>query len=215
MGFFCPTCGEEQLVPPFVVTGQGPCPHCGTTVDLTNAIRDPDQALAIRERHESGIFDDKPPFLSKTNCEGVSEIDLFDSLATEPQLDMSPADALVIVGVCACMADGNMGPEEIQRISYLTVTSPLCGGIHNVNIEKIAHYIGKRGIAESLEEASSMLSETLKETAFLWAVELVSADGGVSPEEKTFLNDLMDKFSIDQKTVKKIVEVAKIRYRTQ
>ena len=54
-----------------------------------------------------------------------------------------------------------------------------------------------------------------QETAFLWAVELVSADGGVSPEEKTFLNDLMDKFSIDQNTVKKIVEVATIRYRTQ
>lgn len=59
MAYFCPTCGEEQLIPPFVITGQGPCPYCGTTVDLTNAITDLDEALEAREKYESGDQDDE------------------------------------------------------------------------------------------------------------------------------------------------------------
>lgn len=59
MAFFCPTCGEEQLFPPFMMTGQGPCPYCGTRVDLTNAITDADEASEVREKYELGDFDDE------------------------------------------------------------------------------------------------------------------------------------------------------------
>ena len=59
MGFFCPKCGEEQVLPPFIIIGQGPCPYCGKIVDLTNAVRDVDDALEVREKYESGDSDDE------------------------------------------------------------------------------------------------------------------------------------------------------------
>lgn len=59
MGFFCPTCGKEQLILPFAVTGQDPCPYCGTIVDLTNAIKDLGEAMEVRDKYEFANSDDE------------------------------------------------------------------------------------------------------------------------------------------------------------
>lgn len=66
MAFFCPTCGEEQILPPLIIIGQGPCLYCGTIVDLTNAITDFDEAFRATEQYDSsGMGDEYSDFLKK------------------------------------------------------------------------------------------------------------------------------------------------------
>jgi tellurite resistance protein len=148
----------------------------------------------------------------------MDTFELFDLFESEPSIDLTRNEALITVALCAAASDGDVSDEETTRLIGMGFGHPLFSGVEehiSDIIGKIAHLLNKLGIDTCLELASDALSQPLKETAFLWAVEIVVADGWLDSDEKEFLEDLIKRFKIERDNARKIMEVVKIRYRTE
>ena len=138
---------------------------------------------------------------------------------TAPQdsvLFLTPATALMSVGVLATAADGRWNKREIERLRMMAFLQPLFRDIHSVEkfISDRAADLRAVGAKILLEDCRKALTPRLRETAYAWAVELVHSDGAVVAEEHAFLQDLAARFSIPGPLARKIQAVAAIRRRT-
>lgn len=130
-------------------------------------------------------------------------------------VSLSKQEAYGAIGVAAVAADGDISPEEIQRVAIDLAT---LRAFHKSDIKdlanvlnKVSGLIKKRGTGPVFEVIKTTLTKEEMQAAFFVAADLVLADGVVEQEEKDFLEDLQSTLQIDDATALKIVEVATIK----
>jgi tellurite resistance protein len=105
---------------------------------------------------------------------------------------LSPADAVMAVAILAVSSDGKLKDKEINNIKGVLASSPLFDKVKDAGdyMGCIASAIADKGRAAVLERAAELLTPSLRETAYAWAVYMVASDRKVVGPEHKFLGTL-------------------------
>jgi len=142
---------------------------------------------------------------------------LFDKVLgkDDGEIKLDKKEAFGAVAVAAVASDGDVSPEEVQRIAIDLMTLKAfrkadLRDLANI-LNKVAGLIKKRGIGPVLQAAKNSLTKDELGAAFFVAVDLVLADGVVEENEKKFLEELQRTIGMDDATATKIAEVVVIK----
>jgi tellurite resistance protein len=142
---------------------------------------------------------------------------LFDKVLGKEggEIKLDKKEAFGAVAVAAVASDGDVSPEEVNRIIADLVTLKAfrrsdARDLSNV-LNKVAGLIKKRGIGPVIQAAKAGLNQDELGAAFFVAVDLVLADGVVEENEKKFLEELQHTIGMDDATATKIAEVVVIK----
>lgn len=107
-------------------------------------------------------------------------------------------DAMMAISILAISADGKLKEKEIDNLTGLVAANALFADVRNAKdyMGCIAAVIMDRGRDGVLEEAASLLSPSLRETAYAWAVYMAASDRKFDPAEHKFLQVLRKKLGI-------------------
>lgn len=141
---------------------------------------------------------------------------LFDKvLGKDGDIKLDKKEAFGAVAVAAVASDGDVSPEEVQRIAIdlMTLKAFRKSDLRDLSnvLNKVAGLAKKRGIGPLLQAAKVSLSPEELAAAFFVAVDLVLADGVVEDNEKKFLEELQHTIGMDDNTATKIAEVVLIK----
>lgn len=131
----------------------------------------------------------------------------------ETPLTFTPPQALATAAIMAALADGKLGPNEIERLRLMMREQPLLARERDAE-EFIAERAGVTAAhdeAALLEACRAALSPRLRETAFAWAAQIVQEDGSLHQQEHAFLERLRAAFDIPGPLAAKIRVVTAIR----
>lgn len=132
-------------------------------------------------------------------------------------VSLNKPEALAAIGVAAVASDGEVSPEEVQRIVIDLATLQAFRGFDlrdlGNTLNKVAGLIKRRGMAPIIQAAKAALTKDELQAAFFVAVDLVLADGIIKDDEKKFLEDLQVTLQIDEATALKITEAVVIKNR--
>jgi len=130
-------------------------------------------------------------------------------------VSLNKPEALAAIGVAAVASDGEVSPEEVQRIVIDLATLRAFRGFDlqdlGNTLNKVAGLIKRSGMAPIIKAAKAALTKDELQAAFFIAVDLVLADGIVKEDEKKFLEDLQVTLQIDEATALKITEAVVIK----
>jgi uncharacterized tellurite resistance protein B-like protein len=142
---------------------------------------------------------------------------LFDQTATTPPLDitLTPGQAFASICLIAVAADGVITGNESQAIttifSRMNLFSDISGNNMRDMIDMLLNIL-KAGNAKALfDKAVVALPADLKETVFAITTDLVLADGELSEEEETLLDELYNALAIPEALADKIIDVMLIK----
>jgi len=111
---------------------------------------------------------------------------------------LTSADAVMAVAILAVSSDGKLAKREMDGLKVILASNPL---------GYIASSVAEKGCDVILDMVTDLLTPSLRETAYAWAVYMVAADRKlVSPEHK-FLEKLRKKLGIHVALVGKIKAV--------
>lgn len=142
---------------------------------------------------------------------------LFDKVLGKEggEIKLDKKEAFGAVAVAAVASDGEVSPEEVQRVAIdlMTLKAFRKADLRDLSniLNKVAGLIKKRGIGPVLLAAKASLSTDELGAAFFVAVDLVLADGLVEADEKKFLEELQRTIGMDDATATKIAEVVVIK----
>ena len=141
---------------------------------------------------------------------------LFDKvLGKDGEIKLDKKEAFGAVAVAAVASDGDVSPEEVQRIAIdlMTLKAFRKADLRDLanTLDKVAGLAKKRGIGPLLQAAKAALGPDELAAAFFVAVDLVLADGVVEENEKKFLEELQRTIGMDDATATKIAEVVLIK----
>ncbi len=141
---------------------------------------------------------------------------LFDKvLGKDGEIKLDKKEAFGAVAVAAVASDGDVSPEEVQRIAIdlMTLKAFRKADLRDLanTLDKVAGLAKKRGIGPLLQAAKVALGPDELAAAFFVAVDLVLADGVVEENEKKFLEELQRTIGMDDATATKIAEVVLIK----
>lgn len=104
----------------------------------------------------------------------------------------SPADAVMAVAILAVSADGKLHKREINVLERVLVSSPLFDAVGNAREYTYSIAAAIQGLERPgiLRTAAGLLSPSLRETAYAWAVCMIAADGKVAKPEHELLSAL-------------------------
>lgn len=135
------------------------------------------------------------------------------SLKTD--IAMNPAEAFVGIALAIVAADGYLADSEID------VLITLLGRMHLFRsypsevmrrmFDKLFGIMKRQGVEALVNQAIQSLPHELHTTMFAVATDLVLADGEVTDEEETLLNDLSNAFDIPEETAQEIIRVMLIK----
>jgi tellurite resistance protein len=132
-------------------------------------------------------------------------------------VSLNKPEALAAIGVAAVASDGEVSPEEVERIVIDLATLRAFRGFDlrdlGNTLNKVAGLIKRRGMAPIIQAAKAALTKDELQAAFFVAVDLVLADGIIKEDEKKFLGDLQVTLQIDEATALKITEAVVIKNR--
>lgn len=131
---------------------------------------------------------------------------------------LTPHDALIYTMVMASAVDSQMSDRELGRIGQLIHMLPVFEGFDDERVLPISRdcadlVSGPEGLDICLEIIRDTLPARLYDTAYALAVEIMSADLQVEPEEIRFLQLLRDRLGLDKLTCAAIERSAIARYR--
>jgi hypothetical protein len=142
---------------------------------------------------------------------------LFDQTATNQPLEitLTPGQAFASICLIAVAADGVITGNESQAIitifSRMNLFSDISGNNMRDMIDMLLNIL-KAGNAKALfDKAVVALPADLKETVFAITTDLVLADGELSEEEETLLDELYNALSIPEALADKIIDVMLIK----
>ncbi|MBB4123167.1 tellurite resistance TerB family protein [Martelella radicis] len=127
-------------------------------------------------------------------------------------------DALIYVMVMASAVDSAMSDGELARIGHITRSLPVFDGFDEDRLTDVAHACadvlsGSEGMDIALEIIRDTLPSRLYDTAYALAVEIMSVDQAIRPEEIRLLQLLRDRLNLDKLTCAAIERGAIARYR--
>jgi uncharacterized tellurite resistance protein B-like protein len=142
---------------------------------------------------------------------------LFDQTATNQPLEitLTPGQAFASICLIAVAADGVITGNESQAIttifSRMNLFSDISGNNMRDMIDMLLNIL-KAGNAKALfDKAVIALPADLKETVFAITTDLVLADGELSEEEETLLDELYNALAIPEALADKIIDVMLIK----
>jgi len=111
---------------------------------------------------------------------------------------LTPADAVMAVAILAVSSDGRLANKEMEILNGVLFANPLFEKVENSleYMARLASIIADNGRDTILEKVSELLSQSLRETAYAWAVYMVAADRKFVSPEHGFLEVLRKKFGI-------------------
>ena len=141
---------------------------------------------------------------------------LFDKvLGKEGEIKLDKKESFGAIAVAAVASDGDISPEEVQRIAIdlMTLKAFRKADLRDLAgiLDKVAGLVKKRGAGPVLQAAKNGLGPDELAAAFFVAVDLVLADGTVEETEKKFLEELQRTIGMDEATATKIAEVVLIK----
>jgi uncharacterized tellurite resistance protein B-like protein len=140
---------------------------------------------------------------------------LFSNLrgkGAEKSLDVSTAVMVPIVS--AMLADGQIDDDEVVQIRSLCAWSPIYARNSRDEdtdiILRAIRLVQDEGAGEMCRKAGAFLSPGLKETAFLFAVRVVFADGHVGAAEQQLIESLAGWLGVQEMRAGMLVEAVSI-----
>lgn len=111
---------------------------------------------------------------------------------------LTPADAIMAVAILAVSSDGKLDSKEMAGLTGVLATNPLFAKVEDAweYMACIASAIAEKGRDAVLENAADLLSPSLRETAYAWAVYMAAADHKFATQEHRFLEALHKKLGI-------------------
>ncbi|OIN99548.1 MAG: hypothetical protein COX65_05920 [Elusimicrobia bacterium CG_4_10_14_0_2_um_filter_56_8] len=130
---------------------------------------------------------------------------------------LTPADAIMAVAILAVSSDGKLDKSEIYDLENVLIMNPLFKEVEDAGgyLSCIASAIANKGRGTVLKKAASLLSQSLRETAYAWAVHVAASDRKVVGAEHKFLSELRKELKIHGVLAGKINAVVPMLYRTK
>jgi tellurite resistance protein len=144
-------------------------------------------------------------------------MDLLEQLTYGDEGKLYINDALLTISVCAAGADEEYSPEETDRIVALTLANNMFRNEAETVKKRVFHLVNSISAGErqaALDRAVKSLPEEMKETAFAWAIDVITADGILPDENREFIWELAAKLSVGSEIAAEIIKVMAIRNRT-
>lgn len=145
---------------------------------------------------------------------------LFDQVSgirKQSQITLSPAEAFTAIALVAVASDGYLADAEAQAVSTtlsrMKLFNSYPGDVIRKMIDRLLGIMERQGINALLNAAVAALPHDLQETAFAVATDIVLADGEVTEEEETLLNNLCSALDISEEIALKIINVMIIKNR--
>lgn len=128
---------------------------------------------------------------------------------------LSPAEAFGAIALIAVASDGYITDTEAQALSTTLGRMHLFRSYSNDVMrrmfDKLLAILKREGLDALFNVAIASLPHDLRETAFAVATDIVLADGEVTPEEESLLNDLYQILEISEDVASKIIDVMLIK----
>ena len=144
-------------------------------------------------------------------------MDLLEQLTYDDEGKLFVNDALLTIAVCAAGVGEEYSPEETDRIVALALANNMFRNEIETVEKRVFHLVNSIGAGDrqaALERAVKSLPKEMKETAFAWAVDVITADGVLTDENREFISELAATLSIDSEIAAEIIKVMAIRNRT-
>lgn len=145
---------------------------------------------------------------------------LFDKVSgirKQSEVTLGPAEAFVAITLIAVASDGYIADTEAQALSTtlsrMKLFNSYPGDVVRKMIDRLLGIMERQGINALLNTAVAALPHDLQETAFAVATDIVLADGEVTEEEETLLNNLCNALEIPENIALKIIDVMLIKNR--
>lgn len=120
-----------------------------------------------------------------------------------------PKDAYATILVACAEADGEIDNAESTIVASQLMSNPFLNGRSVERLIQDAKYnIGKAGgCAEAVKAACDCIPNAVKKSLFIYASDIILADGFVSKSEEEVLDFLKKNLAISDDDARKIIEV--------
>ena len=121
------------------------------------------------------------------------------------------------IALSAVASDGKLNKPEVEKLRMMPFLCPLFKDVEYVDpyILAVARFVGTNDTQKVLEASAKVLTPSLKETAFAWAVQMVHADGKVVPQEHKLLNQIIQALGLNGELAGKIRAIVPMLSRTK
>ena len=128
---------------------------------------------------------------------------------------LNAAEAFAAIALAAVASDGYLSDEEAQSIPFILSRMKLfqtySDDMMRKLFDKLLGKLKREGVSALFNAATDSLPESLRHTAFAIATDLVLADGVVTDDEKTFLDELYQALEVSEELANKIIDVMLIK----
>lgn len=142
---------------------------------------------------------------------------LFGKSEPSPNFELSPQEAIFAVALAAAAADDEIVESEIHTIvtylSRMSLYSTCSEDDLFIIMQKLKGHLQKVGTQGLVKAAKPNIPPDLVATAFVFAVDIMLADGVYTKEEQDFVDALRHILDISKNEANKIIEVMLIKNR--
>ncbi|WP_017653802.1 tellurite resistance TerB family protein [Fortiea contorta] len=147
----------------------------------------------------------------------MSLLDTVLCTENKTQVKLSPAEAVAAITLAVTAADGYPSKDEANWIFSTLYQMKLFRSypkeLMDRLFENILSILQRDEMNSLFNAAKESLSQELREAAFAVTTDILLAEGTVSEEEKTFLDDLHQALGISSEIAVQIVQVILIKNR--
>lgn len=143
---------------------------------------------------------------------------LFSGLRGTSREALDVSTAVMVPIVAAALADGSIEDSEINQVRSICAQSPIYA--RNTRdqdtdiIVRAVKLVESEGREIMCRRAAEVLSPALRDTAFVFAVRMVFADGHVGSAEEILIDELTEWLSIESARARSFVETVAIMQHT-
>jgi len=122
-------------------------------------------------------------------------------------------EAFLGILISAAMADGGMGVAEQETILHLASRSRALNAVGPSDLARINETVNERFVSrpDALQEACDTLPVDMGMSVFAHCVDILLADGQLVPSEAAFLEELVQRLSLDAAKANQITEALFIK----
>ncbi|MCI4667244.1 MAG: tellurite resistance TerB family protein [Bacteroidia bacterium] len=128
---------------------------------------------------------------------------------------LSREEAFVGVLLGAVAVDGHISDEEVDDFNSFVWKAKILKNIHGNAfkkiIDKLFRILKREGVGTLLDLSASSLPQEFRAGTFAMACDLLFSDGTVDIDEERYLEELKNKFILDDGLSKRIVEIIALK----
>ena len=128
---------------------------------------------------------------------------------------LSPQEALVSLLIASARADGSVSTHEANSIEHVVAGMKLFRGYSHEGLQTLfataAERIKEQGISSVVQTAAANVPKELGVTTFAVAADLMLSDGGLSPKEEAFVDELRTLLNVERDAAGRIIDVLLVK----